>query len=162
MMKLTWITFCAALLLLQNTANLKLNDLDLLLGKKWTGTLTYLDYGTGKPEVIPTELVVSRSAKGPGVYNFATAYPKEPSHNGTDEVVISKDGTVLDGENVKLREVLADGTLKIVAQTEGTDNNKKATYRITYLLGKSFYKRKKEVCYVGETAYFTRNELSLN
>ncbi len=160
-MKVSFIAFLLGILFLQTTVKLNQTDFDSLINKQWSGTLTYLDYGTGKPVSILSELKVTHSVKGAGIYTWATSYPQEPSHNSVDELVISKDGSVLDGENVRSREFLADGTLKIIAQTEGIDNNKKAIYRITYLLGKSFYKRTKEVCYVGENTYFTRNELSL-
>jgi hypothetical protein len=149
-----------AALFTQKAPTLKLTDADVLTGPKWTGTLTYLDYSTGKPENIPVELTVTASAKGPGIYNWATVFPKETSHNSTDEVVITKDGKTFDGETVTERTVLPDGTLKFVTQADGMDNKKIAIYRITYLLGKTTYSRKKEVCYTGETTFFVRNQYS--
>ncbi len=146
-------------LLAFQTAQLKLNDLDGLIGKKWTGNLTYLDYGTGRLEAIETELTVA--IKSPGIYSWVTAYPKESSHNSTEEVVISADGHSIDGETVTERTVLPNGSLKFVTQKTGEDNNKKAKFRYTYLIGKKGFSRNKEVCYEGETTWFTRNTLSL-
>ncbi|MCO5948002.1 hypothetical protein [Mucilaginibacter flavidus] len=142
-------------------AMLNPDDFDSMTGKKWTGTLTYLDYTTNKPEVIETELTVAHSIKGAGIYNFYTTYPKEASHNSTDETVISKDGKYIDDELVKERTLLSDGTLRFVTTKNGKDNNRNAAYRFTYLIGKTSYSRKKEVCYTGSSSWFTRNELNL-
>lgn len=160
-MKTLLFTFCVLLALFQTTAMLKSNDLDRLTGKKWFGTLTYLDYSTNKIEPIETRLAVTRSDKGAGIYNFLTEYPKEASHNSTDEIVISRDGTQIDGETLKERILKKDGTLRFVTTKEGSDDNKKAFFRFTYVIGTSSYSRKKEVCYAGSTAWFTRNDLNL-
>jgi len=152
--------FCVSLF--QTTAKLKQDDLNGLIGKTWAGTLTYLDYGTNKLVPIPTELTVTNSPKGPGVYNWLTAYPKEPSHNSTDEITISSDGGTIDGETVKERELMANGTLKFVTVKQGTDNNKKATFRYTYLIGKTTFSRKKEVCFDATDTWFTRNSLAVS
>lgn len=151
------LTLCAGLLL-QEPA-LKLNDLDGLTGKTWRGTLTYLDYTANKLESIPTELTVT--AKGNGGYIWATAYPKEPSHNSIDEIIISADGKTFDGESVTGRAVEPDGVLQFTTQKQGNDNDKPATFRYSYRIGKHTFFRKKEICYTGGTAWFTRNELSL-
>lgn len=147
-----------AVALLWQTNTLKPNDLEQMTGKHWTGTLTYLDYSTGKLTTIETELTVT--TKRPGVYAWATDYPKEPGHNSTDEIVISADGKVLDGETVKERAQTND-ELKIVTVKSGNDNNKGARFRYTYLIGKKTFSRKKEVCYDGQATWFMRNELKL-
>lgn len=151
-------TLLLLIALLWQTATLKPTDLDSLAGKHWIGTLTYLDYGTGKLTPIETELVVT--IKGPGAYDWTTSYPKEPGHNSTDVVLISADGKLLDGETVKERVQSTDG-LKIITEKTGTDNNKAARFRYTYLIAQSTFFRKKEVCYEGQTNWFMRNELKL-
>ena len=149
------ILFTAMLL---QTATLKQNDLDGLAGKHWAGTLTYLDYTSSRLTAIPTELTVK--AIGNGAYEWHTAYPKEPSHNSTDTLVISADGKLLDGEAVTQRS-LKNGMLKIVTLKTGEDNNKPADFRFTYLIGNRSFSRKKEVMYNGTTDWFTRNTLKL-
>lgn len=156
-MRTLLLTLCAGLLLQGPT--LKLNDLDSLTGKKWIGTLTYLDYTTNKLELIPTELTVT--AKGNGVYSWFTVYPKESSHNSTDDIIISADGKTFDGETVTGRAVEPDGALLFTTQKPGNDNNKPATFRYSYRIGKNTFSRKKEVSYTGDKAWFIRNELSL-
>jgi len=137
---------------------LRPDELDVLTGKHWTGTLTYLDYGSGELTTIPTELTVKN--KGQGVYEWGTAYPKEPGHNSTDELTISSDGKVLDGENVTER-MLTGNFLKIVTEKTGTDNHKAARFGFTYLIGKNAFSRKKEVRYDVQENWFMRNELKL-
>jgi hypothetical protein len=144
--------------MLWQTTTLKTTDLDGLAGKHWMGTLTYLDYGTNQLTPIPTELFVK--IKSPGVYQWMTSYPKETDHNSNDELVISPDGKLLDGETVKER-IASNGILKIITETTGKDNNKPAHYRLTYLIGKDSFSRKKEVCYDGQSNWFIRNELKL-
>lgn len=156
-MRTLLLTLWAGLLL--QVPILKLNDLDSLTGKKWKGTLSYLDYTTNKLEVISTELTVT--AKGNGVYSWFTAYPKESSHNSTDEIIISADGKTFDGETVTGRAIEADGAILFTTQKQDNDNNKPATLRYTYRVGKNSFSRKKKVFYKGDTTGFTRNELSL-
>lgn len=160
-MKTIFLTLSVLLLTLQAPVKFKTNDFNLLVGKKWTGMLTYLDYGNGKLQAIPTELSVTKSTKGIGVYDFTTSYPKEASHNSTDEVVIAKDGTRVDSETLKERTQLKDGSLKFITEKSGIDNEKKAIFRFTYSISKDSYTRKKEVCYEGAKEWFMRNELSL-
>lgn len=152
------VTLLLTMALLWQGKILKTDDLASLTGKNWVGRLVYLDYGTNKLTPIETELTVK--VKSPGVYEWWTAYPKETSHNSTDEIVISADGKLLDGEAVKERS-FTGATLKIVTEKTGTDNNKAARFRFTYLIGKNTFSRKKEVRYDGEIAWFTRNELKL-
>ncbi|MGZ3754427.1 MAG: hypothetical protein ACXVAY_00500 [Mucilaginibacter sp.] len=160
-MKILLLAAALTAFFVQTTNKLNLNDLDGLTNKKWTGTLTYLDYGTGKLTPIAAQISVKKSPKGAGVYTWSTEYPNEPGHGSVDEVVISNDGSVLDGETVKERAVMPDGSLKITTVKTGNDNNKKATFVFTYLIGKTKFTRKKEVCYDGQTNYFMRNELSV-
>ncbi|MBC7398831.1 MAG: hypothetical protein H7289_02710 [Mucilaginibacter sp.] len=159
-MKTLTIIIGTMLTLMQTTTRLKSTDFDGLLGHQWTGILTYLDYGTNKLEPIASELTVT-DGKAAGSYSWATVYPQEVSHNSIDEVIISKDGTLVDDELVKERILLPNGTLKFVTIKQGSDNNRKATFKFTYLVGKTTFSRKKEVCYDGTTQWFTRNELSL-
>ncbi len=140
---------------------LKSTDFSDLVSKNWVGTLSYLDYGTQDLVKIPTELIVLPSLTIKGAYTWITKYPKEPSHNSKDTIIISKDGSDVDGEMVKSRSILADGTLKFLTEKPGNDNNKKAVFRFTYLIGKKQFIRKKEVRYLGENNWFTRNELNL-
>ncbi|MCW3464916.1 hypothetical protein [Chitinophaga nivalis] len=147
--------------LYQTNTRLKSNDLDGLTGKNWSGSLIYRDYSTQKLVSIPTALTVTVSVKGTGSYNFKTSYPKEPSHDNLQVIAITNKGQTIDGENVKARTLLPEGTLTFVTERKGVDNDREALFRFTYRIGKTSFSRKQEVCYVGDSTWFMRNELSL-
>lgn len=140
------------------TAKIKVSDLLILTGKQWSGTLSYLDYGTNKKISIPSNLTVTRSKNNKSSWIFDYRYPKEPKADSAETVTVSKDGKILDGEAVVERTILPDKTLKIVTEKNGTDNNKNAVFRYTYMLNKSNFSIKKEVRYEGAAEFFGRNE----
>lgn len=132
-------------------------DLKMLEGAAWTGSLTYLDYGSGKKTTIKSDLRVVK--KSDGVWTFEYTYPDEPKANGNSDVSLSADGKTFNGQSVIAREK-DRGTLRIVATKEGEDNKKKALFRYTYLLTKKTFTIRKDVQYVGETEWFERNTYS--
>jgi hypothetical protein len=137
---------------------LKSKDLDKLGGAQWVGNLTYRDYSSDKKVSISCNLAVTKSGKK-NSWIFSYLYPKEPKANSADTVVLSDDGKIFDKEMVIERTKLADGTLKFVTQKEGSDNDKKAMFRFTYLIGDKTFSLKKEVKYLeGSADYFERNE----
>ncbi|MEP6705268.1 MAG: hypothetical protein ABJB34_10735, partial [Acidobacteriota bacterium] len=75
-------------------------------------------------------------------------------------VKISKDGKTFDEETVVERINLPNKTLRIVTTNNGTDNDKPAVFRHTYLLSKQSFSIKKEVKYEGTNEFFERNEYS--
>jgi opacity protein-like surface antigen len=140
------------------TAKVSPDDMKVIEGSQWMGTLTYLDYGTNKQTSIKSNVTVSRLDSGKLTWTFDYQYPDEPKANSKDEVVLSPDGKTFDGETVIERIKQADGTLKIITTKEGVDNGKKSLYRFTYLAGKNSFSVKKEVRREGSTEYFVRNE----
>lgn len=161
--------FCLSLLLIVSSffglnyfasAKVKPADLKQLTGVQWKGTLTYLDYGRNRKVSIPSNLVVTQSSADKRTWIFEYQYPDEPKANSKDNVTLSEDGRTFDGEEVVERTTLPGKTLKIVTTKSGTDNDKPALFRYTYLISaKSFYIRK-EVRYEGASEYFERNEYS--
>lgn len=138
----------------------KTKDLQRLTGAQWKGTLTYLDYGRNKKVSIPSNLTVAQTAGDNLSWDFAYQYPDEPKADSKDKITISKDGKIIDGETIVERKNLAGDTLRIVTEKAGTDNDKKALFRFTYLLGKTSFSIKKEVKYDDATEFFERNEYS--
>ena len=132
------------------------DDLQRLAGARWSGTLTYLDYGRNTKVSIPSQLVVTRD--GETAWTFEYLYPKEPHANGKKSVALTDGGRKLDGQTVFERAMLSDGTLKVVTEADGTDNNKPARFRYTYLVGASSFSIKKEVRLEGASEFFERNE----
>jgi len=143
-----------------DTPKLRVKDLQLLTGNQWTGTLTYLDYRTNKKVSIASNLLVSRSNGDKLSWVFEYQYPDEPKANGKEIVTISKDGGIINGEKVVERVKLAGNTLRIVTEKNGSDNDKKALFRFTYLIGPKSFSIKKDVRYEGAEAFIERNQFS--
>jgi hypothetical protein len=142
------------------TAKISPDDLKTLEGAQWIGTLTYLDYSLNKKTSIRSNVTISRSSVDKFSWKFEYQYPDEPKANSNDNVLLSADGRILDGETVVERTKLADGMLKFVTTKNGEDNGKKALYRYTYLAGKNTFSVKKEARLEGTTEFFVRNEYS--
>jgi hypothetical protein len=127
---------------------------------QWKGTLTYLDYTSGKPFSMPAELQISQLGKS-SRFVFAIRYPDEPQANGSDTLVISADGKQIDGENVVTKVKHAGYTIITTEQT-GKDGNdqKDALIRHVYTIGKTIFVIRKEVQFTGTTEWIKRHEYS--
>lgn len=141
-------------------SKVKIKDLQNLTGAQWTGTLSYSDYRTGKKVSIPSNLIVTQSKEDKSSWVFDYQYPDEPKANGKKTVTLSENGKLFNDEAVIEKSDIADKTLKIVTEKNGTDNDKNALFRFTYLLSKTNFSIKKEVKYEGATEFFVRNEYS--
>ena len=135
-------------------------DLRLLTGAQWTGTLTYLDYRSNKKVSIPSTLTVARSAEDRRSWVFDYKYPDEPKADGKETVTLSRDGRAINDETVTERAKLPGGSLKIVTEKKGRDNDRDAVFRYTYLLSAKSFSIRKEVRYEGASEFFERNEFS--
>ncbi|MBK8301902.1 MAG: hypothetical protein WBC19_09685 [Pyrinomonadaceae bacterium] len=142
------------------TAKISAKDLKPLEGDQWIGNLTYLDYQSKKPTSIKSNVTVTRNATDKLKWTFAMQYPLEPKANRTEDIILSPDGKTFDGETVIERTKLPDGMLRIVTSKPGKDDNRPATLRHTYLVGKKTFSIKKEVKLDSETEYFERNTYS--
>lgn len=117
-----------------------------------------MDYRTNKKVSIPSNLSVRQSSEDKLSWAFEYQYPDEPKANNKDIVTISKDGRTIDGETVIERTNLSGNVLKIVTEKSGSDNDKKAMFRYTYLIGSKSFTIKKEVRYEGATEFLERNQ----
>ena len=137
----------------------KLSDKDLkpLEGKTWVGDLTYRDYTSKKKTSIKSNVIITRSKTDKLAWTFDMQYPLEPGANNKDEVKLSADGSVFDGEKVVERTNLQDGMLRVVTTKPGQDDHRAATFRHTYLISKKSFSMKKEVKFDGENEFFERN-----
>lgn len=127
----------------------------------WKGSLTYLDYSSGKPYTMPADLDIKRIDKT-NRFVFSNIYPNEKSANSIDTITISKDGKFIEKELIKSRRKLANGNIEIITEKIGKDgnDNKPATFRHTYTIGSTTYKNRKDVQFVGETEWINRHEYS--
>jgi hypothetical protein len=135
-------------------------DLGQLTGDKWSGSLTYLDYGSGRRVSIRSTLVVTPAAGDATSWVFAYEYPDEPKANSLQRVTLGEGGTILDGEKVVERARLEGGALRVVTERAGSDDGRKALFRYTYLFGAASFQITKEVRPEGAAAFFERNRYS--
>ncbi len=137
---------------------IKASELKPWLGN-WKGTLTYKDYSSGKPTTINATMKFGPIVDGSKLV-VAEGYPDEPSHDGTDTLQISADGTYINDNKLASKKKTAD-TFQFVLENEGEDAGQKAEIRITYSFSKSRFTRKKEIRYRGQADYFVRNEYKM-
>ena len=135
-------------------------DFEKLSGA-WQGSLTYLDYSSGKPYTMPADIEIKRVDKT-DKFIFSNIYPNESSANSIDTISISIVGKYIDKELVKSRRKLPDGDIEIITEEFGKDgnDNKPATFRHTYILGQATYKKRKDVKFTGGTTWINRHEYS--
>jgi len=136
------------------------DDLQLLTGPQWSGTLTYLDYRSNQKVSIPANLTVRPNGEDKWSWVFEYKYPDEPKANNGEIVRLSKDGTTMNGEVAVERTILTDSTVRFVTEKKGTDNNRSALIRFTYSLNAKSFSIKKEIRYEDENQFFARNEYS--
>lgn len=154
------ITLVATIGSAQTSYKTLLKDFQTLSGH-WTGSLTYLDYSSGKPYTMPADIDIKRIGKA-SQFSFSNSYRNEPSANSTDTITLSADGKYINNELIKSRRKLADGTIEIITEETGHDGNdhKPAMFRHTYTLGKTSFKKRKDVQFTGETGWINRHEYS--
>ena len=145
-------------------------DLDRLTGPEWNGTLTYRDYTTDKRTSIESTLTVVKVAGlaevgndfadagvTPG-WDFRIGYPREPKMNSSEVIRISPGGDRLGDEAVTQRQEMSEGTLRLVTEKRGTDNDNPALFRFVYTITDSVFTITKLVKPDGELDFFERNE----
>ena len=144
----------------QIVSKTNLKDFNSLIGS-WQGSLTYLDYTSGKSYTMPADVEIKRLEKT-NQFTFSNMYPKEKNANSVDTITISTNGQFINKELVKTRKVLTNGDIEIVTEEKGKDgnDNKPATFRHTYVLGKTHYIERKDVQFEGETNWIKRHEYS--
>ncbi len=124
------------------------------------GTLTYLDYSSGKPFSMPANVMISLKAGKPDGIILTLDYPNEPKANGNDTLIISNDGSLLNHANIVSKRKLADGSLEIVTDMDGRDGNdhKKAVLRHIFTISQTKFSNRKEVKFEGTDTWILRNE----
>jgi len=142
------------------SAVISTGDLQIVEGPKWRGTLTYLDYSSNKKTSIKSELTVTRLAKEPAAWLLNYEYPDEPKANRSSKAQVLNEGRSFFGEDVIEKTKLPDGTVKLVTTQAGSDNDKRALFRYTYLINSRSFSIKKEVRIDGTDMYFERNTYS--
>ncbi len=129
----------------------------------WKGTLTYLDYSSGKPYTMPANLRIAKDKANDQQLVLDLEYPDEPRANGKDTLVISKDGSMIDGAVVISKETTGDKYLKIITEKAGIDgnDNRKAIIKHIYTISRRVFISRKEVRFDGEHDFILRNEFNM-
>lgn len=141
----------------RNTPQL-VRDLMTVQGN-WKGKLTYLDYSTGNPYTMSADIDIKR-IPGTNRFIFDHTYPKEKSANKADTITISQDGKYFGNAKLVSRKTLANGDLQLATERQGTDgnDNRAATIRMTYTLGKNQYIVRKDVMFSDGDKWIKRHE----
>jgi hypothetical protein len=143
----------------QHTKAFQISDLSSSLGK-WSGSLTYLDYSSGKPYTMPADIIIS-FAVNPAGYIMTYEYPKEPKANSVDTTYL-KDH-YFGKEKVIQFNKKSSGDFILITAYEGKDgnDNKKAVLRHTYTLEGNSFSMKKDVQFKGTSKWIQRHEYLL-
>ncbi|MEM9054001.1 MAG: hypothetical protein AAGB16_01635 [Pseudomonadota bacterium] len=135
-------------------------DLDILIGDDWTGSLTYLNYGEPvKDFTIPAEIDIERTEGG---LNLSYQYPDEPHQNASMVSKVSADGARLNGETITSNTLLETGAREIRTAYPCEDMGRKASCEMIYTLSATSFETRKLVTYQGETEAFRRNAYSFS
>lgn len=158
-----YLLFATAFLFLTlstHAQNIKVKDLSGAVGT-WNGTLTYLDYSTGKPFTMSANIKIGLTADHMG-FIMGYEYPKEPHANSTDTTFIV--GDQFGKDKIVAFKKASDGGFKLITEIEGNDgnDNKKAILRHTHLVTLNTYSIIKEVKFEGTDKWIKRNEYLLN
>ena len=147
-------------LIAQSKANFTKADAAFLAGS-WKGSLTYLDYKSGKPYTMPANTNIN-SIRGMNSLLVEMIYPDEPKANSKDTLKINDDCTSFDGATIISRKLLMDGSVQIITELNGKDGNanKNALLRKTYTFNKNSFTNRKDVQFEGTTEWIKRHEYS--
>jgi len=144
------------------TGTVSVKDFKPAFGK-WKGTLTYIDYTSGKPYSMPCKITVIADQLSNRKVILNIEYPNEPQANGKDTVVISADGKMI-GDDLVISNEKVKGVTKIIAERTGEDGNdhRKALLRHTFTFSRKSFSKRKEVRFEGEDKWILRNEYKMS
>ncbi len=122
----------------------------------WTGTLTYLDYTSGKPYTMPANILVSGLSDSS--LGIAFTYPNEPKANGIDTLILSAGGSSFNGAGIESFLDQKKG-FQLITLRNGQDgnDNKEAIIRTTYSCDDHSFKMIKDVRFKGTDTWINRH-----
>ena len=139
---------------------LQVKDLSSSIGN-WEGTLTYIDYSSGKPYTMLANIKIELTADNKG-FVFGYEYPREPQANSKDTTYII--GNYFGKDKIVEFKKDTNGGFKMITEINGNDgnDNKRAVLKHTYLLKSNTFSIIKEVKFEGTNKWIKRNEYLLN
>jgi hypothetical protein len=135
-------------------------DIDRVTGEPWRGTLTYLDYSSHVQTTIKSSLLMARLPEQPDgafAWDMRVGYADEPHANSGETAVLARGGHVFRDGDVMERAVLSDGTVRVVTEQDGEDDDRVARLRFVYLLGEKQCSIQKLVRLPPDAAFFERH-----
>lgn len=146
--------FCFANILQAQKVTIK--DFEKLHGA-WKGSLTYLDYTSGKPFTMPANITATVQNR---FIILQYDYPQEPKANGNDTININTEANTIDDALVTRKQLNTDGSLQIETEKKGKDGNdhKNAIIKHIYVISDTLFVSRKEVKFTGEKKWIQRNE----
>ena len=135
------------------------NDFKVLDNTNWEGTLTYIDYQSGKPTDVAATMQINISEK---TIEQDIQYVWEPDKNVEAITKIKKNGRFLGKQKVVSKILGEDESMLIITTTKGKDDGKKATFYYTYEFDSKYYKVTKEVQFTDSDERFMRNSYRYN
>ncbi|MDP4723753.1 MAG: SAC family polyphosphoinositide phosphatase [Crocinitomicaceae bacterium] len=151
------ITFLCALCFIINInaqVTVSTNDFKILDNTNWEGTLTYIDYQSGKPTDVATTMQVKVTEK---TIEQNIQYVWEPDKNVIAITKIKRNGKFIGKQKVVSKIVKENGSMQIITKAEGKDDGKKATFYYTYVFDSENYSVTKEVQFPNSDERFMRN-----
>lgn len=141
-------------LVAQDAAILK-EDIAMIQGK-WNGTLTYRDFKSGKDVTMPCNLSLEVKKNGKDLV-MHYAYPDNAGWNSKDNISISADGRSINGEKIKSRKKLDDGSVEIIIESKGEDGSTPAIVQQIITFGPNMFTLARQVQYMTTGEKFQRN-----
>jgi hypothetical protein len=135
-------------------------DIDRLTGAPWNGTLTYRDYTSQLQTTIESSLLMIRLPQQPdgaAAWDMRVAYADEPHANSGETAVLTRGGRVFRDARVLERTALVDGSVMVITEQDGQDDNRVARLRFVYLLGDKQCSIQKLVRLKPQEAFFERH-----
>lgn len=138
-------------------SKISIADFEIVKGK-WNGTLTYLDYSSNKPVSIPANTLIE--IVDDSTFDQYVYYTAEPDKNKKSRSVLNKRGDMLSEKKLLTKAILADGSIRIVLESNGPDGNdhRPATFQHVMILSPTVFKVTKLVKFNGESVFFQRHE----
>jgi hypothetical protein len=108
---------------------------------------------------MPVEATITAGKKNT-LLEVEMVYPNEPKANNRSKIAISKDGKSINKQSIVSRLINSAGEVEIITKDSGKDDNRQATIRHTYILGKNRFINRKEVRFSEQDDWLMRNEFS--
>ena len=160
---LTSLLFLSATFAFAQKKGATMRDLEGLPGN-WTGTLTYTDYSDDKKQVslLAKLEIVTINDSLRFKYSYTEPNGKVVKDNGDMRIYNEGKQLLYDGHEFDVMAVRRVGPrLTIIGERDGTDNDKEAIIRETFVIGSGVFNITKEVKYETAAKFFVRNQLQL-